>query len=105
LNNRLYHDIFYHLRNFKEHQGKYKKLKQTGKTSLLEGDFSNADFYDIHKSWFTDHAEQLVSLDLSNNHLLNIPREIFNLPFIREINVSANHLFELPEVDNVEDSR
>jgi hypothetical protein len=34
-----------------------------------------------------------------------MPREIVNLPNIREINVSANNLFELPEVDNVEDSR
>ena len=96
--------MFFEPRNFKEHLGKYRK-KQTGNISLLEGDFSNACFYDVHKSWFTDHAEKLVSLDLSNNQLHNIPREIFNLPVIKEINISANNLFELPEVDNVEDSR
>ena len=52
-----------------------------------------------------DYAEQLVSLDLSNNQLHNIPKEVMNLPSIIEINVSANNLVQLPEVENVEDSR
>jgi ankyrin repeat protein len=104
LNYHMPNCIFFLFRNFKVHSGKYRK-KHTGNISLVQGDFSNACFYDIHKSWFTDYAEQLVSLDLSNNQLHNMPREIVNLPNIREINVSANNLFELPEVDNVEDSR
>ena len=71
----------------------------------LQGDFSHSKFYDIHRSWFMDYAEQLVSLDLSNNQLHNIPKEVMNLPSIIEINVSANNLVQLPEVENVEDSR
>ena len=91
-------------RNFKEHKGKHRK-KKMGEKSPLEGDFSHSKFYDIHRSWFMDYAEQLVSLDLSNNQLHNIPKEVMNLPSIIEINVSANNLVQLPEVENVEDSR
>lgn len=97
-------DAYFHFRNFKEHLGKYKKKEKRPQT-LLEGDFSSSNFYDVHKSWFTDYADRLVSLDLANNQLHYIPKEIFNMPSIRALNVSTNNLFELPEVDNVEDSR
>ena len=64
-----------------------------------------ANFHDVHKTWFTDYSQQLVTLDLSDNNLRRVPKEVMNLPMIRRINLSSNHLYELPNVDNVDESR
>lgn len=72
---------------------------------LCQGDFSDSNFYDIHKSWFLEYADSLVFLDLSQNNLQNVPKEVLNLPSIREINLSANDLITLPDIEDVDASR
>ena len=93
-----------YFRNFKEHKGRYRRKRREEKP-VLEGDLSTGNFYEIHKSWFTEYAQLLVSLNLSNNQLNKIPKEVLNLPSLRIIDLSANDLYDLPEIDNVEDSR
>lgn len=72
---------------------------------VYQAEFVNAIFYEIHSSWFTAYGECLVKLDLSKNQLSNIPKEIINLPALREVDFSDNNLFELPEIYNLAHSR
>lgn len=88
-------------RNFKKYCGRNNKEKK----ELLEADFRAANFYAVHESWFTHFSKQLVSVDLSNNNIQNVPRAIINLPSLKELDVSGNGLFELPEIDDVVNSR
>lgn len=71
----------------------------------MEADFRAANYYSIHESWFTRFSDRLVSVDLSNNHIQNIPKDVMNLPSLREIDVSSNDLFDLPEVVDIVNSR
>lgn len=88
-------------RDFKEYSGMYNREKK----ALLEADFRAANFYAVHESWFTCFSQKLVSVDLSNNHIQSVPRAIINLPLLQELDVSSNGLFELPEIDDVVNSR
>ena len=53
----------------------------------------------LHKAWFVNLSARLVSVELSDNHLVELPDELFNiLPALEVLDVSRNKLEYLPEV-------
>ena len=53
----------------------------------------------LHKAWFVNLSARLVSVDLSENNIEELPDELFNiLPALEVLDVSKNRLEYLPEV-------
>ena len=51
----------------------------------------NINIIKFEKKFFT-HFRSLINVDLSNNHLLKIPGDLFKLNYIKELNLEHNHI-------------
>ena len=66
---------------------------------MFSAAWSKKNLYAIHKAWFVNLSARLVSIDLSDNCIKELPEELFNiLPALEELDVSKNQLKSLPEV-------
>ncbi|XP_068741133.1 leucine-rich repeat serine/threonine-protein kinase 1-like isoform X3 [Montipora capricornis] len=90
------------MRYTKETQSK-KKAPFTYEADPSVTTFSAAwnqkNLFSLHKAWFVNLSARLVSVDLSDNHIEELPEELFNtLPLLEVLDVSKNKLLYLPEV-------
>ena len=96
--------------NYNNSFGRYTKETQSKKKApfTYEADPSVTTFsaawnqknlFSLHKAWFVNLSARLVSVDLSDNHIEELPEELFNtLPLLEVLDVSKNKLLYLPEV-------
>lgn len=67
--------------------------------TMFSATWSRKNLFAVHKAWFVNLSAQLVSVDLSENHIEELPDELLNtLPLLEVLNVSKNKLQNLPEV-------
>ena len=66
---------------------------------MFSAAWNRKNLYALHKAWFVNLSARLVSVDLSENNLEELPDELFNiLPALEVLDVSKNKLEYLPEV-------
>ncbi|XP_078364681.1 leucine-rich repeat serine/threonine-protein kinase 1-like isoform X2 [Oculina patagonica] len=67
--------------------------------TMFSAAWDRKNLYALHKAWFVNLSARLVSIELSENHLEELPDELFNiLPALEVLDVSKNKLEYLPEV-------
>ena len=67
--------------------------------TMFSAAWSRKNLYALHKAWFVNLSARLVSVDLSENNIEELPDELFNiLPALEVLDVSKNKLEYLPEV-------
>lgn len=90
------------MRYTKETRNKRKtalSFKVDPSVTMFSAAWSKKNLYAIHKAWFVNLSARLVSIDLSDNCIKELPEELFNiLPALEELDVSKNQLEYLPEV-------
>jgi len=66
---------------------------------MFSAAWGRKNLHALHKAWFVNLSARLVSVDLSENNLEELPDELFNiLPALEVLDVSKNRLEYLPEV-------
>lgn len=66
---------------------------------MFSAAWGKKNLYALHKAWFINLSARLVSVDLSENNIEELPDELFNiLPALEVLDVSRNKLEYLPEV-------
>ena len=66
---------------------------------MFSATWNKKNLFALHKAWFVNLSARLVSVDLSENHIEELPDELFNtLPLLEILDVSKNKLQYLPEV-------
>ena len=67
--------------------------------TMFSATWYKKNLFAVHKAWFVNLSARLVSVDLSDNHIEELPDELFNtLPLLEVLDVSKNKLQYLPEV-------
>ena len=69
--------------------------------TMFSATWNKKNLFAVHKAWFVNLSARLVSVYLSDNHIEELPDELFNtLPVLEVLDVSKNRLKYLPDVSN-----
>lgn len=94
--------MFFFCRYTKEVQTKRKiafSYEVDPSVTMFSATWYRKNLFALHKAWFVNLSARLVSVDLSDNHIEELPDELFNtLPLLEVLDVSKNKLQYLPEV-------
>lgn len=67
--------------------------------TMFSATWNRKNLFALHKAWFVNLSARLVRVDLSGNHIEELPEELLNtLPLLEVLDVSNNKLQYLPEV-------
>ena len=68
---------------------------------MFSATWNKKNLFAVHKAWFVNLSARLVSVYLSDNHIEELPDELFNtLPVLEVLDVSKNRLQYLPDVSS-----
>ena len=68
---------------------------------MFSATWNKKNLFTVHKAWFVNLSARLVSVYLSDNHIEELPDELFNtLPVLEVLDVSKNRLKYLPDVSS-----
>ena len=68
---------------------------------MFSATWNKKNLFAVHKAWFVNLSARLVSVYLSDNHIEELPDELFNtLPVLEVLDVSKNRLKYLPDVSS-----
>ena len=69
--------------------------------TMFSATWNKKNLFAVHKAWFVNLSARLVSVYLSDNHIEELPDELFNtLPVLEVLDVSKNRLQYLPDVSS-----
>ena len=69
--------------------------------TMFSATWNKKNLFAVHKAWFVNLSARLVSVYLSDNHIEELPDELFNtLPVLEVLDVSKNRLKYLPDVSS-----